>query len=297
MRTEVLETRLAWLKKNQFQSVSLDEGLQLLKTRKLPPRTIVITIDDGFRSVAELAAPIFQKYGFSATVYVTTYYAAKETPIFRLAIQYYAWKAGEEKVRTALTARLPEAQSCRLMEIIEFAETNLKEPARIAIARDLALDLGEDYDELARTGVMSLMNAEEVRGVGQYGIDVQLHTHRHRLPDNESAIAEEINDNREFLEPLLDRRLTHFCYPSGKWLPSQLTPLAKLGIATATTCEPGMNPQHSHPLALKRFLDRDDFTQIEFEAELRGYKELMRVIRDFVTRRTNSVDKLTDAIQ
>ena len=226
---------------------------------------------------------------------MTSYYAAKETPIFRLAIQYYAWKVGEERTKAALFSRLADARFTTLMDGVQYAEANLNEPERIALATELARELGEDYFRLSAVGAMSLMSAAEIRRIGQYGIEVQLHTHRHHLPEGELAIKEEINDNRRFLEPLLDKRLTHFCYPSGKWVPSQLGPLAKFGIVTATTCEPGMNPQNANPLALKRFLDRDDFDQIEFEAELLGYKELVRAVRDFVTRRSNPVDKVSNA--
>ena len=290
MRTSTLESRLSWLSRNGFTAVSLDAGIRLLKEASLPPRTIVITIDDGFRSTLNLAGPLFARYQFPATVYVTSYYAKKETPIFRLVMQYYAWKLGEENVKSAIFSRLPDRKSDKLMDAIEFAEAEMSEAERITLSKEVAADLGEDYEELTKQGLMSLMNADEIGQISEYGIDVQLHTHRHRLPQSKKDIEGEITENRKFLEGIVGKKLNHFCYPSGIWHPSQIEPLRSLNIETATTCEPGMNRKTSNPLALKRFLDRDDFDQIEFEAELRGYKELMRALRNFVIRRQISTE-------
>ena len=49
------------------------------------------------------------------------------------------------------------------------------------------------------------------------------------------------------------------------------------GIVSATTCQVGFNDQTTDPLALYRFLDQDDLHDIEFEAELAGFSELLRV--------------------
>jgi peptidoglycan/xylan/chitin deacetylase (PgdA/CDA1 family) len=38
----------------------------------LPPKAVVITIDDAYRSIYEVAYPIFQQYGFPFTVFVAT---------------------------------------------------------------------------------------------------------------------------------------------------------------------------------------------------------------------------------
>jgi peptidoglycan/xylan/chitin deacetylase (PgdA/CDA1 family) len=40
--------------------------------RPFPPRALAITFDDGFANFAEEGAPILQRYGFAATVYVIT---------------------------------------------------------------------------------------------------------------------------------------------------------------------------------------------------------------------------------
>jgi hypothetical protein len=90
---EIFAERMAWLQRNQFNVLSLDEALQRLAADTLPPRAVVITFDEGFENFESLAAPILASHGFPATVYVTTYYVLKRNPVFRLAIQYLLWKS------------------------------------------------------------------------------------------------------------------------------------------------------------------------------------------------------------
>src|SRR2546423_7572428 len=40
--------------------------------RPLPPRTFAVTFDDGFRCVADTAAPVLAEYSFPATVFVVS---------------------------------------------------------------------------------------------------------------------------------------------------------------------------------------------------------------------------------
>jgi peptidoglycan/xylan/chitin deacetylase (PgdA/CDA1 family)/predicted ATP-grasp superfamily ATP-dependent carboligase len=47
-------------------------AFDLLSRGELPPRTIALSFDDGFRDVAEAALPVLQQHGFGATVFVPT---------------------------------------------------------------------------------------------------------------------------------------------------------------------------------------------------------------------------------
>ena len=54
-----------------FRARSCCEVINAIRNRRqLPKRTIVITFDDGFRCVREIAAPILESHGFPATVFV-----------------------------------------------------------------------------------------------------------------------------------------------------------------------------------------------------------------------------------
>ena len=73
------DRQMAYLKEQGYETIGMRE---LVAWRhgvgELPPRPVVITFDDGDRSVIELAYPILQKYGFTATLYIPTAYVGTE---------------------------------------------------------------------------------------------------------------------------------------------------------------------------------------------------------------------------
>lgn len=287
MTVPSLERRLSWLAKHRFCALGLEEAIERMYAGTLPPKSVTITIDDGFRSVSELAAPVFHRYNMPATLYVTTYYVQKETPIFRLVMQFMNWKTDENpECLQALVNSLPEEAQAQIdrsrepiWQLIDYGESCLTEEQRVALSEEVAKLLQVDYSHIRETGMMSLLTQHEILALADIGIDVQLHTHRHTFPEARHEAEREIRDNRAVLEPLLRRPLTHFCYPSGVWNRGHWTILQELNIRTATTCEPGLNDPSVAPLRLKRMLDSEDMAQIEFEAELYGFKELIRNAR------------------
>src|SRR5690242_18106722 len=101
MSPDVFEQRLGWLKKNRYVVLGLAEALARLAAGRIGPREIVITIDDGFHSVHALAAPLLRAHGMTATVYVTSYYVVHQHPVFRLAIQYMAWRSRHDSIEVS----------------------------------------------------------------------------------------------------------------------------------------------------------------------------------------------------
>jgi hypothetical protein len=143
----------------------------------------------------------------------------------------------------------------------------------------LARRLGLDWEDFLRRRVLALMHPEEIGALDPAIADVQLHTHRHRAPEERDLFLREIADNRRALaECGLDpRRLTHFCYPSGVHRPAFLPWLAEAGVTAAVTTVPGLASRRHHPLLLPRFIDAGTTSAVEFEGWASG-------LREFVTR-------------
>jgi hypothetical protein len=92
IRKATFEGRLRHLEAHGYPILTLEQASRLLVKGGLPPNAVVITIDDGFYGVLKLAAPMLKRHEFPATLYVTSYYSLKGTPVFRLAVQYIFWK-------------------------------------------------------------------------------------------------------------------------------------------------------------------------------------------------------------
>ncbi len=62
--------QMALLKILRYRVISLDEALWGLKRGHAPPRTVVLTFDDGYRNFSQYAFPVLKRYGFPAIVYL-----------------------------------------------------------------------------------------------------------------------------------------------------------------------------------------------------------------------------------
>jgi len=67
------EAQMKYLKQNGFHVVSIDQLLNFIDYKEqLPEKSIVITFDDAWRSIFDIALPILIKYNFPATFFIYT---------------------------------------------------------------------------------------------------------------------------------------------------------------------------------------------------------------------------------
>lgn len=70
---QAFAAQLEWLARNGYRVIRLADLQGFLQGRQaLPPRSVVITIDDGYESVHRHAYPLLKKHGFPATIFVYT---------------------------------------------------------------------------------------------------------------------------------------------------------------------------------------------------------------------------------
>jgi peptidoglycan/xylan/chitin deacetylase (PgdA/CDA1 family) len=71
----VFEQQMKYLKDNGYRVISPRQLLDFLEYRRqIPKKSVLITMDDGYKSVYEVAWPILKKYDFTATLFVYTDY-------------------------------------------------------------------------------------------------------------------------------------------------------------------------------------------------------------------------------
>lgn len=279
-----LEQRLASLKKGNFAVLPLAEALQRLQSGSLPRRSVAITFDDGTYDFYLRAFPLLRQYGFPATVYQTTYYTSLQLPVFNLICSYMLWKRPQQPIADGASLGLPgpldprteEGRTSIVRRLLERTEVDGKTGLqKDAVAAELARLLQIDYEALKRKRILQLMNPAELQEIAENGIDLQLHTHRHRTPDDEALFRREIEDNRQLVQKFATSPLVHFCYPSGMYRESFLPWLRKENVVSATTCDTGLVHRQSEPLLLPRFIDHQRRSQVQFESWTTGVGHLM----------------------
>ena len=70
---ENFEKQLCFLKKNNFNVITLSDFWRFLdKEEPLPKKTIILTFDDGYYDNFSYGWPILKRYKFKATIFLTT---------------------------------------------------------------------------------------------------------------------------------------------------------------------------------------------------------------------------------
>lgn len=73
MPVDEFARQMAYLKKEGYRTVTMKELLRFIEYKEpLPRKAVAITIDDGYRSVYDLAYPILKKHNFRATLFIYT---------------------------------------------------------------------------------------------------------------------------------------------------------------------------------------------------------------------------------
>jgi peptidoglycan/xylan/chitin deacetylase (PgdA/CDA1 family) len=279
MPRSLFRQRLQAVHDSGYQVLSLSAALERLYTGTLDRPTVVFTFDDGWHDFYTEAWPELRSFGYPATVYQTTYYSLHQEPVFDTACSYLLWKGkGRTLKDSAITgtekafdldspASLNSAFRAiedRLRSFGANAEDKYRMLAKVAM--HVNVDLGQMLD----FRLLHLMTMSEVAEISRNGIDIQLHTHRHRLPVKKDLFLREIVENRDLIAGATGKRAVHFCYPNGLYRLQLAAWLREAEILSATTCEPGFVSKQAEPMLLPRVVDSYMVSQARFESWLSG---------------------------
>jgi peptidoglycan/xylan/chitin deacetylase (PgdA/CDA1 family) len=276
--------RMELLRMGGYNVLPLSEGLARLADGTLPSRSVAITFDDGLYDFVAVAVPVLKEFGFPATIYVTTYYAQHPWPVFPPWCRYVLWRARTKSVdlaavlgagpRIRLDDPAPREEAARM--IVEHCNrTRMDGAAREELACLLESHLGVDGASLREQRILQLMTPVEIAGISRAGFDVQLHTHRHRTPDEAAPFEAEIQHNRALLQQWVGAPVDHLAYPSGVHRAEYPDWLRALGVKSAVTSESGLATPASNPLLLPRVIDQQSLDAAEFEAWLCGVRGML----------------------
>ena len=204
---------------------------------QVPPKSVVITIDDGHAGNIALL-PIFKQYRIRPTLYVCT-------QIIDTHRHFWFRIAGQSKAEKERLKRLPNAE-----RLAHLKRTAGFEPEKVYPERQ-ALTISE-IQEMAEN------------------VDFQPHTRFHpilpRCPEVECR--EEILGSKTDLETLLGVTCSHFSYPNGDYTERESEMVKTGGFRSARTTDIGWNPLEMPLYRLKAVPITDDAGLTLFRAEL-----------------------------
>jgi peptidoglycan/xylan/chitin deacetylase (PgdA/CDA1 family) len=279
---ELLRRRMQILRDGGYPVLPLGEALERMARHDLPPAAVAVTFDDGSADLYRSGWPVLKEFEIPAMVYYTTFYAQAGRPIFNLVGCYLLWKRMGRSIDlhdlTGHRFDLPDDVAVfRAWATIrdDANARGLTHDQKHLLIRALAERVGVDYEELVRQRLLQIMRPEQMREMVEGGIDVGLHTHRHRTPLDRELFRKEILDNGQRIEEWTGRRAQHFCYPEGDAKPEFVPWLRELGVRSATTCATGHASASLDPLLLPRFVDTMTQSEVEFRSWVSGTAGLL----------------------
>ena len=286
MRTETFARRMRILHQRGLTVISLDEAVERLRAGAITSGETVITFDDGWASDL-LVMPILEGYGFPACLYITTEHLGAGTEAFNVTLAQMVHRSQRDSISLRnlhpqidgdyKVAGDPAAATAKLVAAAGKIGS-LQECQQLL--GPLAEALGLDYAAFVAGGRFQFLSKEQIAALAGKGVSIQLHTHTHHLPSGTfDEMANEIRKNRAAITALTGIEPIHFCYPSGEYSSSHPEWLARLGVVSATTCDSGFNDSRNSVFLLKRYLDSEYTSDIEFDAEITGVRELLRRMR------------------
>jgi len=276
-------TRMRALKNYGCKVLQLNDAIQMLYAKCLPPCSVVLTFDDGSCDFYHRAFPILRDFDLPATVYLTSYYSAYNRPVFDVMCSYLLWK-GRRNVFDATDLigqpakfhlEQPSGRERAANAIRQFAEKScFTAKEKDDLLGTIADRLRVDYETILSKRILHLLSAAELVELSREGVDIQLHTHRHRTPIYREPFLAELAENRSFITRY-SKMPHHFSYPNGRYERRYDEWLYSSGVMSATTCEPGLATKHSNPYKLPRLVDNSLLQLLELEGWVSGFSKFL----------------------
>ena len=247
-----------------FQVLPLDDAARRLQQGRLPARALAISFDDGYADNHDVALPILQRHGLTATFFVATGFldggrmwndtvieAVRRCPQAQLDLQ--GTPAAALGVLPLGAAAQRRQAIDRLIGAAKYLPPGARSEWVAAVAERSGAPLPGDL----------MMTSAQVRALRHAGMGIGGHTVSHPILARLDAgeMRREIADGRATLERITGQRVGLFAYPNGKpgtdYMPAAVDLVRELGFDAAVSTAWGAARSGSDAFQLPRFTPWD----------------------------------------
>jgi peptidoglycan/xylan/chitin deacetylase (PgdA/CDA1 family) len=222
---EVFRRHIEFLAR-RYTFITMDRLVQAICTRSvddLPPRSLVVTLDDGFKENFALLE-IFRAYRLRPTIFLCSH---------MVATHRHLWFSLDLPDIPRLK-RLPNAERNRYLKNI-------------------------GYIPQKEFGNRQLLSLQEIRQMGPH-VDFQSHSCYHPIliSCDEEECRYEFMQSKSRLEELLSQKIRHFAYPNGDYRKREMDIARQSDYESARCLDLGWNDAKTDPYQLKAMGIQDD---------------------------------------
>jgi peptidoglycan/xylan/chitin deacetylase (PgdA/CDA1 family) len=266
VNNELFRSQIIYIKKH-YNVISLDDYIEYCtEGGELPEKSIIITIDDGYKSNYTIAFPLFKEFDIPATIFLTTDFIANKNFLWVDRLEYtinhteakdVRLKIGDEEFVFPLNTKQDKIYCDKFLrgrlkwmtnEHIEKTITEIENKLNVKIAE--TKNVPKIYEPLEWEEISEMIKTSKVT--------IGSHTHKHlilaryenEIIQNELALSKRIIEE----ETGISTRL--FCYPNGAISDFNAQTeqiIRESGYSCALTTVSGMKNEFSDLFELKRF--------------------------------------------
>ncbi len=282
---------------DQYNPISLSCFVDACQGKaSLPPRSVVLTFDDGYASNHALAYPLLERYEVPATIYLATEFVIENRLLWpdkvALAIQQSEVSNINERLFNLFRIDAVSSETNRL-KMIPLIKNRLKHQSdndrRMLIQQTMdALEITDETSLEIPSTMQSLTPGDIQKMANTRWIEFGSHTQTHPILSqcNDDQIELEITTSVREIEALTGRRCRHFAYPNGQrqdFDQRAIDSLKKNGIETAVSTIEGENHAHEDMYQLKRIGVYGGLSLDQFKKNLQPGRRHLVALKNRIT--------------
>jgi len=216
---EYLENTIQFLRKHNYEIVSLSRVAKILNDNYKKKKFAVFTFDDGYVDNYVYAYPIFKKHRVPFSIYVTTNFPDGNAILWWYILEDLILK--EARIEFQLNG-LEYQYSCTNLRQKEWAYQQIHGLILNGPSDDLKKRIQQvfkkyDINFLKKTSELAL-TWEQIREMSADPlVEIGAHTINHHALSklSDSAVQKEIEGSRDKIESEINQKVEHFSYPFG----------------------------------------------------------------------------------
>lgn len=242
--SQIFENHMRYLHR-YYTIISLDTLVDSIIKKNwslIPPKSLVVTIDDGYKENYELLKMIME-LNIKPTIYLNSHLVNTNRSFW--------FKSGYKDY-----LKLKHVPHNERLEVLE---------------KSVGFGLTKEYLERQ---TLNLDQMKEMSKYSNFASHTKFHPILTQLDDKECCA--EISDSKETLEKMLEQEIVHFSYPNGDYGARELDLVKEAGYKSARTCDVGWNDINTNPYKLKVMGILDDASINVFAAQVCGVFSYLR---------------------
>ncbi len=271
---DLLERYFDFLRRNNYKVLSLSDYIAAIIEKRNTYKSVVFTVDDGYRDFYLNAFPTFRKYDYPATIFLTSDFIEKRLFLWWDKIEFAFEQCRLTEVDLSFCGMGKEqlldfSNRARLALTVTRYCKKLQNEEKLTLIDKLMQVMGIDISGQPM-GKYEPLKWNEIDEMHKSKIDFHPHTITHpiitKIPRKQKV--EELVEPKRIIEEHLGSKADIFCYPNGQqddFDNETIEILKTSGYIAAVTGMEGFDFTIANPnlFALRRYPIPSDYTKFK----------------------------------